>query len=496
MFKISIFIETHPMKTLKRVLIFITIAALLYVVAVFGIEFYIEKQLKKQDQLSYVDFKMSFSGNVAFKGIKFKNELIDVEAEDVRLTIGLLKLITSDTILIQKSVANKLRVNYYKIDIDSTRIDSTKVESPKEKMNKPFGLRDVEVKGLDFYFIDGGDTLTTVVDADIKASLMDLENLEFNQLEHLRFQLLKQNGGVLHDIFVENLDYKNHTFSVDTFRVLTRYSKAEYIKYIPEQIGHIDLVAQRLIIDSVDLKLTKNKLEKISLNKIDIEAFELDVYKDKTIPEYSKHKPTYGQLMQKLDFEIEGNALETKNSRISFSMMKDDQKVSRIDLNDVNARLTHINNIPDLKQNAILIGTFRLSPKSMVGVDLAYNQYAKVETFQLDVHAKNIETSSVNSMVRPAVKAELHGVVTEITSHMVSRGTADGTFIMHSDDLTVDLFNKEGKRRKVISFFAGQLANPHNEKMVEIHDFEKDPTRTMWRYIWFFLLEGIKKSVL
>lgn len=483
------------MKAIKGFLITISILAILYVVAIFALESYIEKQLKKEDQLSYKEFKMSFSGNFIFKDLKFKNEMLELEAEDVALKVGFMKLIVSDTILIKKTNVSNVKINYYKIDVDSTQIDSTQIEKPKKKDSKPFGVRKIEITGLDFYSIDGKDTLTKVLGADFQATLGDLNDINFTQLEKLSFRSLRQNAGELHDIFIEQLNYEDHTVTLDTFKVFTRYSKDDYINYIPQQKDHVELVAHRMILDSVDIKITKNKLEKISLNEIKIDSFVLEVFRNKTIPQYTKHKLTYGQMIQKLDFEIDAKALETKKSRISYAMMDDDRKVSTIYLNDVNARLTHIHNIPSKKQNAILKGTFALSPKSMVGVDLSYNQFAKVETFRLDVHARNIETSSVNSMLRPAVNAELSGLITEIKSQMRSHGTADGTFIIHSQDLKLDIYNKKGKERKLLSFIGSKLLNPPIEKAVEIEDFERDPTRSMWRYMWFFLLEGIKKSV-
>src|SRR5690554_311864 len=484
------------MKLFKGTLITILVLAILYVAAIFTIEYFVEQRLKEEDQLSYSDFKMSFSGNIELKNLKFKSELLEVEAEDVKLTIGIVKLIASDTILIKKTFVNNVKLNYFQFDVDSTTIDSTKNKQSNSKDQKPFAIREVEINGLDFYSIKTEDTLTTVIGADLQATFQDVNNIDFNQFTHLSVKYLRQNAGDLHDISFDNLSYENHLITVDTFKVFTRYSKADYINYIPEQKDHVDLVAHGLIIDSVGLEIKENQLKKISLNEILIDSFQLDVFRDKTIPEYTKHKLTYGQMVQKLDFEIDGKALETKRSSISYSMMGEDRRVSRIDLKEVNARLTHIHNIPTKKQNAILKGTFALNPKSMVGVDLAYNQFAKVETFQLDVHARNIESSSFNKMLRPEVNVELEGEIKEIKSHMVSRGTADGTFSINSEDIKLDLYNKKGKERKVISFLASKILNPPIEKNSEIEAFQRDPTRSMWRYIWLFILEGFKKTIL
>ncbi|PWH86391.1 hypothetical protein [Brumimicrobium oceani] len=488
------------MKALKITLISSAILAILYVSAIFALEFYIGKQLEKQDKVSYSEFKMSFGGDFILKDLKFKNEILEVEAEEVSLKVGIMKIISSDTILIRQSFAKNVQLNHYKIEADSTQSDSLKNDD-KKKIQRPFALRKVQIEGLDFYAMEKNaegqvDTLTRVLGADLQANLGDIKDLKFEQLERLNVQYFKQKAGVLQDISFDHLKYENHQFEIDTFKVFTRYSKEDYINYIPEQKSHVDLVAHKVVLDSVDFEIDKNKLVKISLNEVLIDSFELEVYRDKTIPEYTPHKPTYGQMVQKLDFLIDGNALETQNSRISYAMKGEDGKVSVIDLNDVKARLTHIHNITERDQNAILKGSFSVSPGSLVNVDLSYNQFENVETFILDAHATNVETSALNSMLKPAINVELSGKINELKSHMDSRGDANGTFMIRSQDIAVDVFDKENKRRKVVSFVASKLLNPPIEKNSEVRDFKRDPTRSMWRYAWFFILEGMKETVL
>lgn len=493
--------SNNQMKALKITFISVAILGILYVSGIFALESYIEKQLEKQEDLTYSEFKMSFGGNFVFNSLKFKNEIIDVEADEIKLSIGILKLISSDTILIKKSFVKNVKLNHYKIDEDSLQAETAKNNNSKKNQQRPFAFRKVEIEGLDFYNLEinaegENDTLTRVLGLDLNASLKNIKDIQFDQIESLKVNYMRQKAGVLHDLSFESLMYTDHVFEVDTFKLFTRYSKEDYINHIPEQKEHVQLTAYTLIIDSVDFKTKLNKLEKIVLNEIQIDSFELDVYRDKTIPEYTPHKQTYGQMVQKLDFLLDGQALETKNSRISYSMKGEDGKISKIDLLDVNARITHLHNIPSKNQNAILKGSFSLSPGSTVGVDIAYNQFAAVETFQLDAHAKNIETSSLNSMLRPAVNVELNGLITELKAHMVSNGSADGTFMIQSQDIAVEVYNEEGKERKVVSFVASKLLNPPIEKNSEVRDFKRDPTRSMWRYAWYFVLEGMKNTIL
>src|SRR5690554_1086583 len=78
------------MKALKRILLAVSVLILLCIGGVFLVESYIEKQLKKEEQLSFGEFKMNFLGNVSLREVNFKNQKVEVSIEDVALDIGLI----------------------------------------------------------------------------------------------------------------------------------------------------------------------------------------------------------------------------------------------------------------------------------------------------------------------------------------------------------------------------------------------------------------------
>lgn len=142
------------MKTLTKSLIYILIASILYVVSIFIMEFYLEKHLKKEGKLSFSKFNMTFGGNLTFNDHRFENDSIAIQAEAVKLNIGIMKILLGDTILINRATVNHAKLTYFKRTIDSTNIDSTKTVSPKQKNKRPFALKTVDISGFDFLKIE------------------------------------------------------------------------------------------------------------------------------------------------------------------------------------------------------------------------------------------------------------------------------------------------------------------------------------------------------
>lgn len=97
---------------------------------------------------------MTFGGNLTFNDLRFENDSIAIQAEAVKLNIGIMKILLSDTILINRATVNHAKLTYFKRTIDSTNIDSTKTVSPKQKNKRPFALKTVDISGFDFLKIE------------------------------------------------------------------------------------------------------------------------------------------------------------------------------------------------------------------------------------------------------------------------------------------------------------------------------------------------------
>src|SRR5690554_7274072 len=73
------------MKALKRILLAVSVLILLCIGGVFLVESYIEEQLKKEEQLSFGEFKMNFLGNVSLREVNFKNQKVEIDRKSTRL---------------------------------------------------------------------------------------------------------------------------------------------------------------------------------------------------------------------------------------------------------------------------------------------------------------------------------------------------------------------------------------------------------------------------
>jgi len=140
-------------------------------------------------------------------------------------------------------------------------------------------------------------------------------------------------------------------------------------------------------------------------------------------------------------------------------------------------------------------GHFGINPNSDVRVDISYNPYAYIETFQLSFLAQDIETSYLNSMFLPAANFKLTGVVQEIKGQMIAQGKAKGNFSFKSNELDLNLY-KENEKRKFFSFVVNTFLSNPIDKNSKYEGVEKDPTKSMWNFCWKFIIQGLKKSVL
>ena len=356
-------------------------------------------------------------------------------------------------------------------------------------------LDQLQVNQLDLYEIKDNDTITTVQNVHVTAEHLYDTTYSMKNIKKLTVSRFERQIDELNFISFDQLNIKQDSIYIDTFRILDQYTKEDYIHHIDFEKDHIDFMVNGIQLKDVDFTASRKKLDRISIDEITIDTSRLKVYRDKTIKDDQRIKPTYGQMLQNLGFELDINELNINDSKLFYSSKRENYKLGEFMFDRLRIKVENINNIPSKDQNIMVKGHFGINPNSDVRVDISYNPYAYIETFQLSFLAQDIETSYLNSMFLPAANFKLTGVVQEIKGQMIAQGKAKGNFSFKSNELDLNLY-KENEKRKFFSFVVNTFLSNPIDKNSKYEGVEKDPTKSMWNFCWKFIIQGLKKSVL
>ena len=188
-------------------------------------------------------------------------------------------------------------------------------------------LDQLQVNQLDLYEIKDNDTITTVQNVHVTAEHLYDTTYSMKNIKKLTVSRFERQIDELNFISFDQLNIKQDSIYIDTFRILDQYTKEDYIHHIDFEKDHIDFMVNGIQLKDVDFTASRKKLDRISIDEITIDTSRLKVYRDKTIKDDQRIKPTYGQMLQNLGFELDINELNINDSKLFYSSKRENYKL-------------------------------------------------------------------------------------------------------------------------------------------------------------------------
>ncbi|MGO3689111.1 MAG: hypothetical protein ACTJF0_01510 [Psychroflexus halocasei] len=477
------------MKKTSKFLFSMLIILGVYVAAIFIAEYFIEKKVNAEYDLEYSQFNLSLSTSLKVKDLHFIQDGIDLKAEKLRVDLGLWSTLLSDKTVIDQADLYNAKLNY--------TIPQEKEPKNSDSKSSKIELNHVSLEEFNAIVLKGKDTIAKIANVNLELTNplnenLDTSNIDFFKMDELHFRLDK-----IQDLSVYNFDYVNDDFDIDSLSIDSDYTKENYISQLSKEKDLITMKSYGLHFNNFSFNVTSEKLSQIAFKSINIDSSQTLIYRDKTIADDKSIKKTYGQKLQNLDFDLSIDKISVDDSQLTYSEKLNQKKTSQIVLKDLNVKLNNFHNLENKSdQHMKLIGSFSLSPDSELDVGIDYNQFADVETFQLDLNAKNINTKALNQIMKPTMNFGMEGYFEMIKAKMISNNNAQGVFNLTAKDIELTMYSDSGREKKIMSFMANKLLNNNISEEIEIEKVERNPTKSMWNFIWNYIKSGLTKILL
>lgn len=477
------------MKKNKKYLLSLIIIATAYIAAIFIAEYYIEKKINSEYQLKYNDFNFSLTTNLRINGLEFSKNGFHIKAEKVKANPGLWSSLFSGETVVDKVSLYNAEVVYQK--------NTEPSQKSSQSQSSDFELKNISLNNLNAIVLEGKDTLAYAQNLNAKLSYPLHKDLDVSVLDDFETQELFYKLDKIQDLRVYHLIKSRSNFKIDSLHIDSKYTKENYIQQLDKEKDLITHKSYNLELNDFSFNAIDGQLRKLSFAEIEIDSSRTLIYRDKTIADDNSIKKTYGQNLQNLNFDINIEEINLINSELTYSEKLSKKKVSEIVFKDLNVSLKDLHNIKENSDKQMkLLGELSLNPESKLNVAIAYNQFADVETFQLKLDAANVNTRSLNKIMKPTMNFGLEGYFKKIEAQMISQKNAKGDFNLTAQDVELTMYSDSGREKKIMSFMANKLLNNNISEKIEIEEVERDPTKSMWNYIWNYIKKGLTKILL
>ena len=514
-------------KTLKRVLITISILAIVIIGAFIFADYYVEKKITEKMQSLPEHIKISY-------------DQIDVSLlnSDVTLTRPKVQVFSRQENKVNLEMElEQLRVvdlSYWDylfndaVSIDSIAFDSFKAvyrhdkrvrhkeykKSVSERLSKYYAVNTIQFNnGVLEVIDDGADTLQlktenlnlTLTQVELNNNTKDekipfaLKNFELSA-DSLFFRL-----GANENMTVGSVDASLSHTDLKQVSLKTKYSKSEYDRMIEKERDHFDLEVDSITISDQDFGYVNDSTPYYKAGDIKITKPNFKIYRNKLIADDNTTKYLYSKMLRDLNLRLTLDQLNVRNGIIEYSeLVKSGHAAGQLEFDQVSATIQKLSNTyPEGEQTFIHVESqFMDDAPLVVDWNFDVNNEADYFTFKGSVGAMPV--NEINSFITPNQNIKLKGRL--IKTYFNIEGNHSSSHIdfkIDYDNFEVVVLKKDGRNKnKFLSTVANIFVKKTSQK--EEGDFrngsktsvERDQTKSVFNYVWINISAALKDAML
>ena len=505
------------MKKIHKILIGAGILILVIVGAFLFLNNYLKKEIEKgleseydSSVLSYDDISINtFAGNAVIRNLKIKEGIFSLEAEAVNLDdFSYIDYIQDKNITIGRVHLVSPRVVFNKSDSISGNKDSEDEIGEKKIRVKKFSASGGNIR------IIANDSAPDSFYSSLKNLLIEeivIEKKVEGALLPFTYESVKIDSDSLyyalsdtHYMNSRQIKMRNDNLQIKGFSIIPQYSKEVFDQRISYEQDWIALKTQSINFNGLKFLRGQEQVA-VLVSSSTIKNAHMEIYRNKLLPEDTRIKPMYSEMLRNLGFQLHMDSINISNSYIEYQeKVLESRPPGKLSFHNIQADIKNVSNrIPDGEDASLT--TIEARARFMGETDLSLNWSFDVnnemDEFQVSGRLGAIEAEHINSFLVPAMNVEAEGNIQSLYYDFYgNRNQANGNMQLSYRDFKVNILKDgEQQRRSLLSRLANLIIK--NDRMNEDVKQEginttRDKTKSFWNYLWLCIRDGALSTFL
>ncbi len=299
-------------------------------------------------------------------------------------------------------------------------------------------------------------------------------------------------------LFIDTVTINPKAIYLSNLKLETIFSKKTLSSHLKKERDHVSLVIPKIHFSRWFLKKIESK-NTFGAESIIVKNADLNLYRDKSVPDNTKYKSLYSEKIRNLDFGIDFPKISIENASINYEQrLEGNEKPGKLYFEDVNA-VTSLSNTENKNYQIKLEaeGTF------MGNADIALNTKFKSLTsdeFMAKGSIKNFDGNSLNTYLEKNLKTRIKGRADEIYFTITGNNKrAAGDIKMKYTDFKIEILKQHSLKVNKFLSAVGNLLLKEKEDTTAYHygkiDTERDQTKSFFNFLWISLRDGLKDII-
>lgn len=303
-------------------------------------------------------------------------------------------------------------------------------------------------------------------------------------------------------ITAKSIKNNDTSFTVQNFKFVPEYNRAQFTQKVPKEKDLFNLKAEKIDVKNLDWGFINDSLYVHSDNVI-LDKVYANIYRNKIPEDDLSTKKLYNELLRSLNFDLKVKKLELKNAVIEYEEQINFEKPSAmVSFSKFYATITNINSpINKHKLPLVNIDVQCLFMKAApLKVKWSFDVMDRNDSFTISGHLQNIKSEQLNKVTKGLMNATTSGNLKEVIFKFKgNKEKSWGTFEIDYDDLKVDIYKKDGKKKNKLVSALGNLIvkSDSNDKLKKVDvGVDRIKEKSFYNLLWRTVEDGLKKTVL
>ena len=500
------------MKNEKKIPLIALIVIAVLVILAFVLDGVISNKIKSEIELalgansSYEELDVNLlQRRIQLKTLNFNSPGRNIKVKEVNLEgIAFYHYLKTDEIKFSKVILMNPDISFFR--------DTTESKASNQKFNRHIQISSFQVKNgiLRRYKKDSSQNEIYLRLPELKIAKIEIDSVTIKEripfkykTYYLKSDSLRLNLNPEHFVAASFLEIDEGKSSIKDFRIVPYYGKADFDKAVPYEKDRISLRTKNIELSDLQFHFERDTLILTNPN-MTVTGANLQVYRNKELPDDPSRKPLYAELLRKSPVKINFKKVAIKSSTIEYEeKVETGRPTAKLGFYNIDAEVENVVNVglnrkdfPQTKVNANAI----FQKQSPVHVDWSFDVNNLENGFLISGNFGKVPASALNPMMKPSMNMKVEGAIEE--AYFTFTGNEDflsGDVRLNYDNFRIVLLKKNGKEEKgflsaLVNLFVDNngLSGENAVKEIEI---PRDKQRSFWNYVWNGLRKGMSKAL-
>ncbi|RWW92381.1 AsmA family protein [Flavobacterium cerinum] len=305
-----------------------------------------------------------------------------------------------------------------------------------------------------------------------------------------------------YNITAENITTTDSTLAITNLKYIPQQTRKQFNTLIPVEKDQFAITAEKINVPNLNWGYYNDTLY-VHTPEITLEKVNANIYRGKMPKDDLTRKKLYSELLRTIPFDLKVDKMLLKNSTVVYEeQLEYSRPAAKVSFSKFYATLSNIYSpVQKTKLPNTTIDVQCMFMRSApLKVNWSFNTMNTSDAFTITGHLQNIKSEEIDPVTKPLMNVTTHGDLDEVKfTFYGNRESGKGTFAINYNDLKVDIYKKDGKKRNdLVSAIGNLLVKDDTKDRLKKTEVEVDrkKDKSVFNFLWRFVEQGLKQTVL